>query len=129
MKKLIITILALATIALAENKPICYDKTEDPKGRVKTFVCRNPSNDIDSTIIGVEKDMSYLILVHHYSDGRGRIVSGRRHNKGYTNEYVTIEELEHDEFGVWVKDTSSTVTHTLEYYYKSLRRKYDFRKK
>lgn len=129
MKKLIITILALAAIALAANKPICYDKTENPKGRMKAFVCRNPSKGVDSTVIGVAKDMSSLLLVQHYSDGSGRIVHGTRHNKGYTNEYVTVTVLENDEFGVWVTDMSYNVTHTLEYYYKSLRRKYDFRKK
>lgn len=129
MKKLIITILALAAIALAANKPICYDESNDPEGRFKTFVCRNPSKGVDSTIIYVEKDMSSLISISHRRDGSGRIVRGSRHNKGYTNEYVTVEELEDDEFGVRVTDTSYTLTRTLEYYYKSLRRHYDFRKK
>ena len=129
MKKIIITILAMATMALAANKPVCYDETKPGKD-YKWFVCDHPRKGIDTTSIFVQLDMSFVAVVNHYTDGHVRLVRGHHHNKGYgTNEYVEIIERENDEFGVWVTDTSYVVTRTLDYYYKSIRKAYDFKKK
>ena len=125
MKKLIITILALATIALAD-KPICTVSLE--KEEAVIFSCEGDTI-VSSTLI-IAKDLDFISHNGKYSDGSTFSDMHTREGKYARHQLSTVTDrygitsvIMDMTFGSW---SSGLYSYKMENFYEWYRKHYDF---
>lgn len=124
MKKLIITIVAMATIALAANKPVCRETDETPW--TVEFTCNNPTKGVKRVHVIVWKYASSFFLYKAMRDGS----SESMHVSFDEDKNVThVRESTKDDIGVenWSLDRDIEGDR-FSFYYNQLRDEYDLRR-
>ena len=125
MKKLIITILAIATMALAANKPVC--KQTDDYGWKVMFTCVHPTYAVKEIYIGLWKNGSSFSVDKFMKDG-SRVSSSVYFNM-YDHKTHVIEST-YDDLGILVhKDDLKLDGNQFSILYYKLRNQYDLRRK
>ena len=118
MKKLIITILALAAIALAANKPICTEVYNTDE--YVEFSCKGGM--ISTSTLKISKKLDSITFIGEYTNGNQfykqdtRYSSGSEHVRKVKDSYGIIAVNEHEIYG----------SRSMEQVYQSYRNTADF---
>lgn len=125
MKKLIITILAMATMALAATKPVCKETYFD--GWRYRFDCERPTDSVKEINIILIPDYPSYMVTKYLKDG-SRVSSDVFFDKDDNHTHVI--ETTFDDLGVLVhKDKRKIYGNQFFILYRQLRDEYDLRRK
>jgi len=125
MKKLIITILAIATMALSANKPVCREIADH--GWKIEFTCDRPTYAVKEVYIGLwQKEQAFQVMIMKTDGSR---VSTRVYFNMYDQKTHVIEST-YDELGVLVhNDDIKLDGNQFSILYYKLRNQFDLRRK
>lgn len=125
MKKLIIAIIAMATVAIAASKPVCKETEE--RGWEVMYTCMRPVNDVKKISIGVYKNGNSFSVTKIMKD-ESKVSSDVFFNNVTNETYVT--EYSDDDLGVRVHyQFRSFAGNQFLTLYTQLRDKYDLQRK
>ena len=126
MKKLIITILAIATMAIAANKPVC-NETNDSDWQAKFFTCVRPTTDVKKVVIIIATHSNFLYVSKKMNDGTTEGVSVSFDEE---NDLTVVTENTLDDLNVLTNRTERLLDgDQFSFFYEQLRDEYDLRRK
>ena len=126
MKKLIITILAIATMALATNKPVC-NETNDSNWDAKFFTCVRPTTDVKKVTIIIGTHAGFLFVGKTMNDGISESLSVSVDEE---NDLTVVMETTLDDLNVITNRSVRKLDgDQFSFFYEQLRDEYDLRRK
>lgn len=124
MKKLIITILAMATMALAANKTVCKE-TEDSTWHLRRFECVSHSTNVKKVTIFIQN--RFFSVIKTMNDGSSEMLS-----VSYSEDVdlTHVDETTWDDLDVTTNESTRLLDgDRFSFFYEQLRDEYDLRRK
>lgn len=128
MKKIIVLIIALASVALAADKPDCHQlESNNTNGsRRMKFGCLKPADNVDVITINIatlrRKLIGFSITEYRTDSTMTHLTYGTRINDNTTDIDVAV----YDKLGIRTKFEEWNDARSIEHHYKELHEKYNF---
>lgn len=125
MKKLIITILAMATMALAANKTVC--KQTDDSSWALRFDCVGHTTNVKEVTIFIQKNAKSFSVHKTMNDGSSELLQV---SFDFDNDLTVVSETTWDDLNVETSDSNRLLDgDQFSFFYEQLRDEYDLRRK